>query len=71
MRHPSYFGFYWWALGIQIMLLNPISFLAFALVLHKFFYGRIRYEEITLRRFFGNEYVAYKQRTRTYIPFIP
>ncbi|RUS30141.1 farnesyl cysteine-carboxyl methyltransferase, mediates the carboxyl methylation step during C-termin [Jimgerdemannia flammicorona] len=71
MRHPSYFGFYWWALGSQVMLLNPICFIGFLRALHRFFTNRIRYEESTLIRFFGAEYEAYKQRTRTFIPFIP
>jgi protein-S-isoprenylcysteine O-methyltransferase len=42
LRHPSYFGFFWWSLGSQIILGNPISFIAFALVLWKFFSERIK-----------------------------
>lgn len=40
-RHPSYFGFYWWALGGQLLLGNAISTPIFALVLWQFFYHRI------------------------------
>jgi protein-S-isoprenylcysteine O-methyltransferase len=40
-RHPSYFGFYWWALGTQMLLGNAISTPVFALVLWRFFYKRI------------------------------
>ncbi len=40
-RHPSYFGFFWWALGTQILLLNPITFIAFSIVLYGFFKRRI------------------------------
>ncbi|RUS26810.1 farnesyl cysteine-carboxyl methyltransferase, mediates the carboxyl methylation step during C-termin [Jimgerdemannia flammicorona] len=70
MRHPSYFGFYWWALGVQVLLLNPICFVGFIKVLYGFFSERIEYEEYTLTKFFGLEYVEYRKRTRTYIPFI-
>lgn len=42
MRHPSYFGFFYWALGTQMILGNPFSFMAYALVLWKFFSQRVR-----------------------------
>ncbi|KAL1925575.1 uncharacterized protein VTP21DRAFT_458 [Calcarisporiella thermophila] len=70
LRHPSYFGFYYWALGTQIMLRNPLCVLGFLPVLHNFFSSRIEYEEHTLVRFFGHDYRAYRSRTPTYIPFI-
>ncbi|ORX95912.1 protein-S-isoprenylcysteine O-methyltransferase [Basidiobolus meristosporus CBS 931.73] len=71
MRHPSYFGFYWWALGTQILLLNPIGVVGFALALHHFFSKRIAYEEYTLQRFFKEDYIQYTKSTGTLIPFIP
>lgn len=40
-RHPSYFAFFWWALGSQLVLGNPIAFAGYAIVLHRFFYKRI------------------------------
>lgn len=43
-RHPSYFGFFWWALGTQLMLGNNLCFVAYALVLWKFFSHRIMRE---------------------------
>jgi protein-S-isoprenylcysteine O-methyltransferase len=43
-RHPSYFGFFWWALGTQITLGNHFCFVAYALVLWKFFSHRIMRE---------------------------
>ncbi|OZJ06799.1 hypothetical protein BZG36_00160 [Bifiguratus adelaidae] len=70
MRHPSYFGFYWWAIGSQIMLLNPISLAAFAHILYRFFNDRIEYEEYTLIKFFGESYVQYRSRVGTLIPLI-
>ncbi|KAJ8428494.1 hypothetical protein Cgig2_029947 [Carnegiea gigantea] len=45
-----------------IMLLNPISTVAFAIVVWRFFAGRIPYEENYLKRFFGTQYVEYARR---------
>ncbi|KAK4058053.1 farnesyl cysteine-carboxyl methyltransferase [Microbotryomycetes sp. JL221] len=69
-RHPSYAGFTWWAVGTQVMLVNPFGAVAFAAVLYYFFSNRIRVEEKYLIQFFGDEYVKYKQRVPTRIPFI-
>lgn len=41
-RHPSYFAFFYWALGTQIFIGNPVSFVAFFVILYRFFSGRIR-----------------------------
>lgn len=46
LRHPSYFGFYWWALGTQMVLGNVVTFSFFALALWKFFASRI-YRELS------------------------
>ncbi|PWN48822.1 ICMT-domain-containing protein [Violaceomyces palustris] len=70
-RHPSYFGFFYWALGTQILLVNPLSTLGFSLVLWKFFNSRIKHEEIHLVKFFGQEYLDYRRRVGTKLPFIP
>lgn len=43
-RHPSYLGFFYWALGTQIMLANPVSIVVFAVVLWRFFKYRIERE---------------------------
>lgn len=40
-RHPAYFGFFWWALGTQLVLGNHFCFLAYTVVLWKFFSHRI------------------------------
>ncbi|KAG0206020.1 hypothetical protein BGX28_002476 [Mortierella sp. GBA30] len=70
LRHPSYFGFYYWALGSQLMLMNPVCFIGFAVVLYRFFAERIEYEEQLLTRFFGQDYRSYKARTSTGLPLI-
>jgi protein-S-isoprenylcysteine O-methyltransferase len=41
-RHPSYFGFFWWGLGTQVVLGNSVSFVVYACVLWYFFYTRIK-----------------------------
>lgn len=41
LRHPSYFGFFWWGIGTQLMLGNVVSLLGYAVVLWKFFSHRI------------------------------
>jgi uncharacterized membrane protein len=70
LRHPSYFGFYYWALGSQLMMMNPVCIVAFTGVLQYFFSDRIQYEEGCLIRFFGQAYRDYQARTHTGIPFI-
>jgi protein-S-isoprenylcysteine O-methyltransferase len=70
MRHPSYFGFYWWAIGVQVLLINPVCLGLFVYWLQKFFSERIQYEEHTLHRFFGQEWINYKSKTPTLMPFI-
>ncbi|ODV96286.1 hypothetical protein PACTADRAFT_40444 [Pachysolen tannophilus NRRL Y-2460] len=70
-RHPSYAGFYCWAIGSQLLLINPICLIAFAIILWYFFSDRIKYEEKLLIRFFGDDYIEYKTRTGTLIPFVP
>jgi protein-S-isoprenylcysteine O-methyltransferase Ste14 len=40
-RHPSYFGFFWWGIGTQVMLGNTLCLVAYAGVLWYFFMKRI------------------------------
>lgn len=69
-RHPSYFGFFWWGLGTQLVLGNAVGFCGYALVLWKFFSMRIAREEPFLLQFFGKDYAVYRERTPIWIPFI-
>ena len=41
LRHPSYFGFFWWGLGTQVVLGNVVCLLGYAVVLWRFFSSRI------------------------------
>ena len=38
MRHPGYFGWIVWAVGTQVLLLNPICSILFAIVVRIFCY---------------------------------
>ena len=69
-RHPSYFGFYLWSIGIEIMCCNPICFIGFTFILFYFFKNRILLEEKLLIQFFGEEYLEYKKKVGILIPFI-
>lgn len=41
-RHPSYAGFFYWSIGTQIALQNPISFILYFLITLRFFSQRIK-----------------------------
>jgi len=62
VRHPGYLGFFIWAVSIQLMLMNPFSFLLSCFILLKYFRSRIRYEEKYLVNFFGDAYLGYKEK---------
>jgi protein-S-isoprenylcysteine O-methyltransferase len=72
VRHPGYCGWFWWSVGTQVMLANPVSAIGFAYFSYRFFSMRIAQEEALLesKEFFGEEYTRYKATTPTYIPFI-
>ncbi|KAI1127762.1 isoprenylcysteine carboxyl methyltransferase [Nemania abortiva] len=70
LRHPAYFGFFYWGIGTQLVLGNPICFVGYLIVLWRFFATRTKYEEADLVRFFGDDYIDYRKRVGTGIPFI-
>ncbi|EOX99069.1 PREDICTED: protein-S-isoprenylcysteine O-methyltransferase B isoform X1 [Theobroma cacao] len=70
VRHPGYSGFLIWSVGTQIMLCNPISTIAFAIVVWQFFAERIPYEEFFLKQFFGSDYEDYALRVPSGVPFV-
>ena len=69
-RHPSYVGFYYWSVGTQLLMGNPLHALMFAIVSWTFFKRRIEFEEQSLCLFFPDEYPAYVARTWMGIPFL-
>lgn len=67
LRHPSYCGYWWWAVGTQVMLGNPVCTVGFGLVLWGFFKSRIRGEERLLSQFFP-DYQEYRKVSWVGIP---
>lgn len=70
LRHPSYVGFFYWSISLQLVLGNILNAVAFAVLSWGFFNRRIPYEEETLCQLFPNEYPAYVARTWMGLPFI-
>lgn len=69
-RHPSYVGWFYWSIGTQVLLCNPVSLLSYAAASWIFFKERIEDEEESLVLFFGEDYIDYKKTVGTGIPFI-
>ncbi|XP_068217889.1 protein-S-isoprenylcysteine O-methyltransferase [Palaemon carinicauda] len=69
-RHPSYVGWFWWSIGTQLILINPVCTLAYTIAAWSFFYERIYFEEMTLINFFGEKYLDYQKKVGTGLPFI-
>uniref|UniRef100_A0A8B9T0J7 Protein-S-isoprenylcysteine O-methyltransferase n=1 Tax=Anas platyrhynchos TaxID=8839 RepID=A0A8B9T0J7_ANAPL len=69
-RHPSYVGWFYWSIGTQVLLCNPICVVGYTLASWRFFRERIEEEEITLIHFFGEEYLEYKRKVPSGLPFI-
>ena len=70
-RHPSYLGFYLFAIGIQIFLRNWINLLLTVTILSLFFKKRIEFEEwFLINRIFGEKYVKYSAQVGHWIPFV-
>ncbi|RVE71230.1 hypothetical protein OJAV_G00072680 [Oryzias javanicus] len=69
-RHPSYVGWFYWSIGTQVMLCNPVCIVGYTVASWRFFRERIEEEELSLIHFFAEDYVAYKKRVPTGLPFI-
>lgn len=69
-RHPSYVGWFYWSVGTQLLLCNPVCLIAYTYVSWRFFKNRVEDEEITLLNFFGEDYVEYQRKVGTGLPFI-
>merc|ERR1712039_705970 len=69
-RHPGYVGWFAWSVSTQLVMLNPICFVLYALISWKFFQGRIPVEEEFLVHFFGQQYFDYAKRVPCGIPCI-
>lgn len=72
VRHPSYLGWFLWAVGTQLILINPFSIIVFTLATWKFFSERIHSEERILIQFFQYQYTDYQgQVPFSGVPFVP
>jgi len=69
-RHPSYVGWFWWSVGTQIVLCNPLCLCGYIVASWNFFNERIMEEEIILLNFFGEDYLRYQKTVPTGLPFI-
>lgn len=70
-RHPSYLGFWMFAAGCQVYLENWIGLVLNITILSVFFKKRIEFEEwFLVNRIFGDEYLQYRKRVGTWIPFV-
>ncbi|KAF9524307.1 Isoprenylcysteine carboxyl methyltransferase [Crepidotus variabilis] len=54
-RHPSYAGSFYWSLGMQMVLQNPLSFILFCVVMRRFSITEFEAEEDALIKYFGND----------------
>ena len=70
LRHPSYVGWFWWSIGTQLVLCNPICFVGYFYAAWTFFEDRIDVEEKVLMKSYGKEYVDYAKSSWIGIPFI-
>lgn len=71
MRHPSYLGWYIWAMGMHIMIANPLGLFISTFGIFFFFKRRIKVEDYYLYLFFGREYLEYRIKTKSGIWGIP
>lgn len=69
-RHPSYAGWFYWSVGSQLLLCNPVCFVGFVVATWVFFQDRILDEEMLLLQFFGQEYEDYRKKVGIGIPFV-
>lgn len=70
LRHPSYAASLLSFAGYGISLNNWISLILVTTCVATAFLIRIRTEEETLIKHFGNEYLEYQKRTKRLIPFV-
>lgn len=70
VRHPCYTGFMISLWGLAISLLNWDFFILTLFFSVSLFLVQISIEEKELEKYFGNEYVEYKKKTKKLLPFI-
>lgn len=71
LRHPGYAGWMLWAVGTQLLLVNPLCALGFGAAAWRFFAARIPYEDYLLGRFYGEQHARYRAAVPSGIPLVP
>uniref|UniRef100_A0A0K0FKT2 Protein-S-isoprenylcysteine O-methyltransferase n=1 Tax=Strongyloides venezuelensis TaxID=75913 RepID=A0A0K0FKT2_STRVS len=70
VRHPAYVGWFFYSIGMQLVLCNPISIIVYTYVIWNFFAERIECEERLLIEFFRDQYRQYQSNVPSGIPFV-
>jgi len=70
LRHPSYTGWFYFTIGTQILLGNPLTTIGYGITGLNFFQRRIKYEEYLLSQQYPGSYAAYCDQTYIGIPFL-
>lgn len=70
LRHPSYTGAFLAVLGSSVMLHAYYGIIFTLIVISAVYYYRIKVEEETLVKEFGDEYESYRTKTKKLIPYI-
>ena len=68
LRHPSYVGFFYWCVGMQVTLGNIICSILFTMAARIFFHQRIAFEERILLQNYPRDYPQYRKTTFLGIP---
>ncbi|KAK1938984.1 Protein-S-isoprenylcysteine O-methyltransferase [Phytophthora citrophthora] len=76
IRHPSYLGWFWWIVGSQILLGNPLCAVGYSFVAWGFFHDRIPYvsklvQGFILCRFLMLTAVCYRYEEQLLLGFFP
>ncbi len=69
IRHPGYLSYLVSILGISLAM-SSVAMLVFTVLIFIFIRVRISSEEKMLLQVFGEQYAAYRRRTKSLIPFI-
>lgn len=70
IRHPAYAGSLLTLVGLGVVLRSWLAALAILLIFTAAYSYRIRVEEALLAQELGEEYVAYRRRTKRLIPWL-
>eukprot|EP00924_Labyrinthula_sp_SR-Ha-C_P005322 maker-scaffold_1-snap-gene-28.29-mRNA-1 protein AED:0.48 eAED:0.48 QI:0/0/0/0.5/1/1/2/0/265 len=70
LRHPSYFGWFYWSISSQLLLGNYVCFLLFSYVGASFFTRRLGIEERALLQMYPETYRVYAEKTPIGIPYV-